>query len=178
MRKPECAHKKEGALHSWGVARERPDQCPAREEHDTDGRRQSPLSAVFIKELPLACSQSAVARIASRELGTELATKAVTAPLHPRSIHPTAAQKASTFVPGVMRESANDRSTSGAFIHARFETISFRRTAMVALPPPNVKLPNRANSVARSRKGRIEVRIPTMPATSIDQVLKVLSRRT
>jgi hypothetical protein len=63
-------------------------------------------------------------------------------------------------VRGVSRESANDRSTFHVVIHARFATISSRRTAIVALPPPNVKLPNRTNTVARSRSLGVEFRTP------------------
>jgi len=46
------------------------------------------------------------------------------------------ASKASRFVPGVSRESANESANGSSPSQRRGSTISRRRVAIVALPPP------------------------------------------
>jgi hypothetical protein len=49
-------------------------------------------------------------------------------------------QKANRFVPGVSRPSAKDSANCSSLTQRRLPTISPWMTAVVALPPPSVKL--------------------------------------
>ncbi len=61
----------------------------------------------------------------------------------PKSFAPVAAQKASTFVPGVMRASAKATAKSPRINQPWRSTSSRSSAAMVGIPPPKVEFPMR-----------------------------------
>src|SRR5215831_4517836 len=96
------------------------------------------------------------------EHGIEAANSTARAPENRWSSQPTPVQNARRLVPGVRRARAKQRAKLPSVIHLRLSTISRCKTAVVALPPPNVRLAYRTNTLVRNRRLGSDATVPAI----------------
>jgi len=100
----------------------------------------APLIAAWAKGFSCHSANRTVITTTKKVQGIDAAVSATMAPVQRRRIQPMPTQKASRFVPGVNRPSTKDSANCSSLTQRRLSTISPWMTAVVALPPPSVKL--------------------------------------
>jgi len=110
--------------------------------------------------LPRRDSKPAVSSTVTMAEGTEMASTAVSAPAPRRTIQATAAAKARMRGPGVTPPRLWASANSSSVTQARRTTSSRCSTAVMASPPPNVRLPARRKSAASARRGTLTRALP------------------